>query len=409
MTAAKLHLPQTGKSSAGFKPGSKQYIARLQSFRGYGCVMVAMVHVAQTQWTPGKTLLTPADPASEMWRWAGKLYMVVFNGHAALTMFFVLSGFVLFLSLERGPAGFGAAAARFTMARTLRIYPPVVATVGLFALLFALFGLTIGPIGPAQFSPGSVLANMGLIKTTINGVTWTLQLEMAAVPVIFLGYWLFRSYGPRPLVAVLIALVGLSFLAAWARLIGPDTRSMGLMYTFIAGMLVPSIGRSLVETMSWRRVNLLMLSMAAVLMTARLFTLKWAPLIETLSGSLLIAGIAYRPDIAWFKFLDWKPAIWFGRVSYSFYLLHPLTLIAIWDMSDTFAGWIDAGVPGVLLAILFGFGTTLVVAPLAYLWYRLFEATAIRAIERIERRPAAAVNPIAGGTMRADAVRRSGP
>lgn len=387
MTAAHLHLPQAGKASAGAKPASKQYIARLQSFRGYGCVMVAMVHVAQAQWTPGKSLLVGPAPDYASEHWLAKLYLIVFNGPAALTMFFVLSGFVLFLSLSRGPTEFGASALRFTMARCVRIYPPVIATIALFTAIFYLFGRTIIPTSPSEFQAVPVLGNMLLTHVAINPVTWTLQLEMAAVPFIFLGFWLYRQYGPWPLLAVLVALIVMSFWGRWGRLLGAEGK-MALMFTFVAGMLVPSLGRALVEPLSRRNAGRLMLVMAAVLLLPRTFIPKWAPLLETLSGAMLIAGIAYRPDLSLFRFLDWRPAVWFGRVSYSFYLVHPLTLLAINHMPETFEPMVRAGVHPLVLAVTVGFASTLVVAPVAALWYRLFEASAIKVIERIEKRPA---------------------
>src|ERR1700722_6221545 len=91
-------LPGEGTSANRFLP-------RLQTLRGCGCIMVAMFHAKQA--------LSGADRNGLAFR----AYDIVFNGGAAVTMFFVLSGFVLFLSLERGPQSPAPAATRFTVAR----------------------------------------------------------------------------------------------------------------------------------------------------------------------------------------------------------------------------------------------------------------------------------------------------
>src|SRR3712207_5594178 len=81
------------RRAAGFVP-------RLEGFRGYGCLMVALVHVWQTPWNATQTLRSAPDLADPFWYGMSKVYAVVFNGHAALTMFFVMSGFVLSRSLD---------------------------------------------------------------------------------------------------------------------------------------------------------------------------------------------------------------------------------------------------------------------------------------------------------------------
>ena len=153
--------------------------------------MVAMVHVGQ------------ALPPEQRTGLAFKTYSIVFNGHAALTMFFVLSGFVLFLSLDRGPQRIPLALSRFSIARTLRIYMPIIGNIALFYLLFRFFGAALPGVSDAAYAPISLLRNALLIDTSINGVMWSLQLEILAIPLIFLGYFLLVVFVPWPLLVLL--------------------------------------------------------------------------------------------------------------------------------------------------------------------------------------------------------------
>ena len=166
-------LPGEGTSANRFLP-------RLQTLRGCGCIMVAMFHAKQA--------LSGADRNGLAFR----AYDIVFNGGAAVTMFFVLSGFVLFLSLERGPQSPAPAATRFTVARVLRIYLPVIGNLALLYILFRFFGATIPGVTAAHYAPLSLVRNGMLLETSINGVMWSVQLEVLAVPLIFAGYFIFR-------------------------------------------------------------------------------------------------------------------------------------------------------------------------------------------------------------------------
>lgn len=87
--------------------------------------------------------------------------------------------------MERGTQQLGSAAHRFFIARVSRIYPAIFSTVLLFTFLFWSFGLAIPGITAQAYSVGSVLRNVLLFDTSIDGVMWSLQLEMIVVVMIF--------------------------------------------------------------------------------------------------------------------------------------------------------------------------------------------------------------------------------
>jgi len=112
------------------------------------------------------------------------------NGFGAVVAFFVISGFVLARSLDRD-----FSAARFARARIFRLFPAAISTIGLFAVLFYVFGFNLYEEEGASFTPLNIVANMLMLRTDIDAVMWSMKAELAATPLIFLCVWLYRRYG----------------------------------------------------------------------------------------------------------------------------------------------------------------------------------------------------------------------
>ena len=112
-----------------------------------------------------------------------KVALVIFNGHTAVYIFFVLSGCVLALSLDRKHGQPTAAiAASFLLARAARLYPPVIACMLLF---FAIGFLGIG--GFPVFNFWQVLQNSSLITISMHGPSTTVQAEVMAAPFVLVA------------------------------------------------------------------------------------------------------------------------------------------------------------------------------------------------------------------------------
>ncbi|MBV9329928.1 MAG: hypothetical protein JOZ55_00080 [Alphaproteobacteria bacterium] len=77
--------------------------------------------------------------------------------------------------------------------------------------------------------------------------------------------------------------------------------------------------------------------------------------------------------------LDSSVARFYGRISYSFYLVHPLTLLVLWSEPALLGRPIAAGVPEGLVAVLLFVGSTLAVTPLAWAMQRFIERPGIAA------------------------------
>jgi len=163
---------------------------------------------------------------------------VAFNpAHAALMMFFVISGFVLRLALEHGPQSLGGATAKFLISRFFRIVPIV--TVAAVAAIASANGM-IGEPNPRPATLQDYIAHALLIDVSANLSFWALRVEVLMIPMILSLYFLERRWGPWPLAAIAMAASLLSFWGQWA-LWRPLSHNA---FAFFLGMTIPTLGKT---------------------------------------------------------------------------------------------------------------------------------------------------------------------
>jgi peptidoglycan/LPS O-acetylase OafA/YrhL len=363
-----------------------EFFPRLESLRGIAALMVAAMHTAQSRYAENAILLgDPPDWNHPIGASAFVVYRTVANGHSAVIVFFVLSGFVLAGSIDRGPQDFLPAARRFFTGRVFRLYPAIISTLLIFVLVYWLWGGAIGTPGPEVYSAVSVLRNMLLLDATIDGVMWTLQLEVIALPLIFALTLAQRRFGAAIPVGVALVLVALSFWGGWTKLIdgGPE---LGSFYAFVFGIMIHRLGPPLFARLRGRAVAVFFFAMVVMFFLARpLFgtSTKWSPLVEASTAAGIIAALAFAGEARFARVLDWPLFRFYGRISYSLYLLHPLTLIVLWKMPNQLAWLLARGIPGVVIAIGLGLVSTAAITPLAWLNWRFIEVPAIAVGRRL--------------------------
>jgi hypothetical protein len=125
------------------------------------------------------------------------------------------------------------------LARLFRLYPAIWASVVLFAIV-----QTSGErfIGPRALEAATIVFNMLLLSTSMNGVMWTLRIEMVAIPLVLLLVLVRLRWGAIPLIIATGTLFVLSFVGAWTRGIGPDL-SLNFLLGFALGILVRDAAR----------------------------------------------------------------------------------------------------------------------------------------------------------------------
>lgn len=292
------------------------------------------------------------------------------NGYGAVVGFFVISGFVLARSLDRN-----FSAVRFLRGRIFRLFPAAITTIGLFAALFYAFGFEV--YQGASHEPLNILANMAMLRTDIDRVMWSMKAELAATPLIFACVWVHRRYGARAVLAIAVVLFGLAFVGQFSKLIGDDT-NLALLFAFPVGILVHFEGEAIARRWTHRAVVLGILASVAVFCACSFFKPSgtWTLLVQCLSAATLVMLIAYRPEVRLLAVLDARIVRFYGRISYSFYLLHPLTFWSVGWLT----GWLLHGIDGLPLTVVAVSNVLLSVAaitPLAYASWRFVELPAM--------------------------------
>jgi peptidoglycan/LPS O-acetylase OafA/YrhL len=359
--------------------GRSGFFTRLESLRGLAALMVACFHCGQILWGSESSLVFEPYHSDLLAQWMAKSLQVLFNGLGAVNIFFVLSGFVLASSIARGPAAVGTAAYRFILARLFRLFPAIWASVAILAIVQIAGEGLVGPPAP---DAGTIVSNMLLPSTSMNGVMWTLQVEMTAIPLILLLALVDRRWRAIPMIFAIGTLFALSFVGAWTRGIGPYHVSFNFLLGFALGMLVcdaaPVVGR-----LNARQCALVFLLAIIPFFATRALLgkstgdFRWITIIEFFSAAIMIAIIAYRTDTRFARLLDWPIMRFYGRISYSFYLLHPVMLLFASAQPDAIAAVLRIGAPDAIVAIALSFITIIATTPLAWLCWRGVETPGI--------------------------------
>ena len=357
---------------------ARPFFGRVESLRGVGAVAVAAYHLSG--WAVYDVMLLPHQPWSgigPIQNTAGRLALDLIPGHAALMMFFVISGLVLRVSLQYGPQDSAPAAVRFVVARIFRIYPIVIFDVLVVCLLNG-WQLPASPLRPAAPVDMSMLiGNFLLLDVSVNPTLWALQVEVLMVPAILALYFVERSHGPLPILAFVVVATVLSFSKQWL-FFPPLSRNL---FAFALGMLIPTLGRDLVRPLTKGAAARWLAAATAVLVLAGPFVLgfysQFSAVIEAYAAAALLSLVTYRSDLgAFLRWLDGRALRRLGTSSGSYYVLHPVLLPAAavaalmippaWSLSAPLA-----------VGILVIGAWAVAIAPLMWLSYCLIEAPGI--------------------------------
>jgi peptidoglycan/LPS O-acetylase OafA/YrhL len=326
------------------------HIVELQSIRGIAAAVVMLGHIAAAY---DVTILSP------IWVWT-------LNAHAAVVIFFVLSGFVLTRSIMNRPTDL----LRFYTRRIFRLYPAMFAATAIAIVTLALLQKYEPlPYVSALFqSENQVHADFLHFAAVALGIghaalppMWSITVELAGsaiLPFIVLTY-----ARKRPLFWVLGLLLLAMSLATQFYL---QAITATYLVDFWIGAFIALYPAS---APIWKPVLRFPLPVAllavAILLEFRIFH-AWAydapvpNLIEAIAAAALIGAIVHGGlEIKWLK---WTPVEYLGDISYSLYLVHwsviRVGVVAIPAMfganlgsaSSHAALWVFASLSSILLA-----------------------------------------------------------
>src|SRR2546426_911857 len=188
------------------------FVQRLESLRGIAAMMVACSHSLLLFRLTGVQATIGAGLG------------VIGSGWAGVTLFFVLSGFVLGLAIRRIESDISTGLLRYAIRRVFRIYPAFFCST-IVLLAWLCFGAELLP-GISQWLDepclgyhGSVLNhrtpltltlvmhNLLLLDSSLNLVTWTLKVEMACSLLLPALHYAVRSLSASGKLLVLLGLI----------------------------------------------------------------------------------------------------------------------------------------------------------------------------------------------------------
>jgi peptidoglycan/LPS O-acetylase OafA/YrhL len=361
--------------SSGFaRTDPSRFSPSLESTRGIAALMVAAYHVNVTPSGAVQNAYFVADEKAPLWQTLHHVYHALCNGGGAVVYFFVLSGFVLATSISSRNNSAPKSFISFSLRRALRIYPANISA----TLIFVLISLFISDYLRLFYIPSfsRIIENMLLLRTDILGLTWTLQVELIAIPLVFTVTVIGLRYGIGLPVAATSLLIVLSFgPRMWGLL--SDGTVLRHLFCFAIGCLV-ALGR---EALTGRMTGtwvapILIVSAFGFFSTRPLlgYGSQWSLVFEAAFSAAIIGILAYGPALSARRALEKPAARFLGQISFSFYLLHPLPLFAIYS----FPPMLDTGLPGVVVAFGLFVASVVVILPLAWVSWRFVEVPSTR-------------------------------
>lgn len=341
-------------------PSENRNIPALQSLRGIAAIIV-LLHHASFVFSTSPNIRFVSE--------------ILLNAHAAVVIFFVLSGYVLCRSLKWSDLSIQSVF-HFYARRLFRIYPVVffAVSLGLIYVTFLHFRLPTAhesawfaarfpdtDIGPIDF-----LSNLFGLRSTLIPPMWSIRTELAAsvlLPFIWLAWK--KHYGWLIILATSIVCLSLSRG-------GIST----YMFAFCLGAFLARYEDSL-ENIG--KSYLLGSIGIATLLLFRLINSDWrfevnyeAPIprfVETVSSTVVILFVAKGTYAL--KWLSSKFLVVLGDISFSIYLLH-FPIMATLSKLPIFTSMTADAASLILMG-----STLLLTLPLSYVSYRLIEVPGI--------------------------------
>lgn len=296
---------------------NSEHLKTLQSLRGLAAVTVMVHHSLR--------LIADADVA---WLISEK----ILNAHAAVVIFFVLSGYVLTLSLLR--RDFSAnTILQFLAKRAFRIYPALWIGIMLGVSYLLTFSNPPKPYftewgnslyQPTSVGPSTIVGSLLGLRTELLPPLWTIKVELAASIALLPGvvFVLNRQRNLFFPVLLLVSMVAVSFRF-------PGSAVLLYLYQFVIGAICAVYSREIKQRLS---TNGVVLTAAAAILVAFRQAYPWPyhhplpSLVEAIASAVLIMGLA-KGGVQW---MAARPLVYLGDISYGIYLFHlPLALFTI--------------------------------------------------------------------------------
>jgi peptidoglycan/LPS O-acetylase OafA/YrhL len=371
-----LQMSHPMNTPTSTKAGNSAHITAFDTVRGLAALSVVFSHYIGSYGWPTKSAVIRQA-------WTYSPLHIVWDGFAAVSLFYVLSGLVLSIKYFRDtkhPDLSNFSLSQYLTSRVFRIWPPYLfiflLSYGLRRWVGFFDGATVPPANPWLFSTWD--ASIPFLQLVREGFLlqpgdyflvpqgWTLPIELGISFLVPAG--------------ILLASLNMGWLAFFTLLMIGPLGANYYVFHFAVGIL---LAKNHEEIRAWlgprRSWKIVVLLMGIILYTFRYtlpFYLSWdlptsIPWIVTGIGScfLLMVVIASERARAFLSF-SWLKSM--GRISYSIYLLHFLVIIMLTPRALQLIN-----IPGTALPFAWWFGlaftvmTTIGLASLSHRWVEL--------------------------------------
>ena len=330
------------------------------------------------------------------WEVTGRTHqylMRFFNGNFAVCIFFILSGYVLSFAATKSDKYHHAG--EMIIKRYFRLTPTVCVSVILAYFLWKTIGFytsemaTYAPVfnwmaHEYQFKPSFLWALYeGLIgvykgQNSYNGVLWTINIEMFGSIIVYVMIRLFWDY--KNFIPIVIATLVLMFVVVY----NGNTYYFAL---FIAGMMlcrrspplhwifiIPAIYLGSVD--QWAKDALYLCNLVGIQIDSFEKTIPF----HAVGAVMLLMCVLSNEKLK--EFLSLMPFRFLGRISYSLYAVHIITIFSMGNfifikLAGTFSH-ITSGILSLLAVIMISF-------VIAYIFTRVIDEPAQKYAGRIAR------------------------
>lgn len=351
-------------------------IAQLDSLRGLAALTVVLYHLLLM-----RTVFDTTTPHNVVERLLMATPLrIIWDGHEAVILFFVLSGFVLSLPFYNGPVSYSA----FVVKRICRIYIPYLAAISMALIVRAslTFGTVSGLSGyfnrqwTTPLTWGNVIDHLIMIgpqfnTDTLDSPMWSLIHEMRISLVFPLIIWAVRKLDWKINIALglLLSAAGVGLHGVFHATYQPVYKTLPYILMFLVGAILAkhrhAIAQRLEKLNAAGKITLLSVGLLCYgtgnwLLLKHSMVLKALQDMETLLGAACVIVLALSWQ-AFSSFLLLRPIQFLGKISYSLYLFH---IIVLFSLTYTLYGQVPLGVLWIMIlsgSVLFSTATYYVI------------------------------------------------
>ncbi len=330
---------------------------RLESLRGIAALAVVITHSIAVLRIDGQTAfwklsINEHSPAT----WLLQLISAAFNAGSAVVLFFVLSGYVLSLAVQRLPENHRWTS--YAIRRALRLFPPM------WISIFIAWGVlsVVKPIPLdncsewftgcfASLSGEQVVKNLFLFDFAANPGTWTMYVEtIGSLAIPFLVFASARlSYRNQSVVLILFAIM---------TLVTRKSLTVDYLMCFYAGVMIAM--NPGVRLISSAKLSVSIGFSIFVLQRLLVDSSSASIVVNTIGSTLIIQGVKGG---AADRLLESYPLRSLGRCSYSLYLSH---LVVLYLVGRFAASRFDDSIVSTLMVLAVTVPVSFVIAQVGY-------------------------------------------